>query len=93
MQRLRLHVKTMEAVKTMEYEDTTVINQIITVEKYTVHNTTGIGAEAVMVESTVILHITVGHTECVPIWVNTAGPQNMATKRTHYGVTIFCAVR
>ena len=88
MQRLRLHVKTMEAVKTMEYEDTTVINQIITVEKYTVHNTTRIGAEAVMVESTVILHITVGHTECVPIREKTAGPQQIDTISTWFGAII-----
>ena len=62
LQRLRLHVNTMEVVKTMEDEDTTVTNQIIAVEEDTVHNTTRIGTEAAVVNSTVILHITVGHT-------------------------------
>ena len=47
---------------------------------------TGIGAEAVVVEPKLILHVTVGHTECVPIQENIAGPQQMATKRTHNGV-------
>ena len=53
----------------------------------------GIGAEAVVVELLVILHITVGHTECVIIGVKTAGPHNMATKRTRYVVTIYQAVK
>ena len=43
-----------------------------------------IGVEAVVVEPTVILHIAVGHTEFVPIWAKTEGPQKMATKRTQY---------
>ena len=60
-------VKTVEAVKTMEYTDTTVTNPIITVKEDAVQNTTGVVAEAVVVEATVILHITVGHMECVPI--------------------------
>ena len=46
------------------------------------HNTTVIGAEAVVVESTVILNITVGHTECVPIRENIAGPCQIDTRRT-----------
>ena len=52
----------------MEYKDTTVTNQIIAVEEDAVQNTTVIGTETVVVESTLILHITVEHTECVPIW-------------------------
>ena len=44
LQRLRVHVKTMEAVKTMDDVDTTVTNPIIAVKDYAVHNTTGIGA-------------------------------------------------
>ena len=53
---------------------------------------TVIGAEAVVIEPTVILHIIVGLTECVPIQVKTSGPQQMATKRTQYGVTRCLAV-
>ena len=67
LQHLRMHVKTMEAVKNMEDEDTTVTNQINAVEEEAVQNTTVIGLEDVVVKSTVILHITVGNTECVPI--------------------------
>ena len=37
-------------------------NPVTAVEKDVEHKTTGIGAEAVAVEPTVILHITVGHT-------------------------------
>ena len=87
LQRLRVNVTTMEAAKTMEDEDTAVTNKIIAVKKDEVHNTTGIGAEAVVVESTVIVHITVGHTECVPIRAKTAGTHHISTKRTQYGVT------
>ena len=61
------HVKTMEAGKTMEDVDTMKTNPVIVVEEDAVHKTNGIGAEAVVVESTVITPITVGHTECVPI--------------------------
>ena len=59
MHSLRVHVKTMEAVKTIEDVDTTVTNPIIVVEEDTVHNTIVIGEEAVVVVQTVILHITV----------------------------------
>ena len=62
LQRLRVHVKTMYEVKTMEDMDTTVTNSIIAVEEDTVHNTTGIGATEVVLEATVLLHITFGHT-------------------------------
>ena len=85
LQRLRVYVTTMEAAKTMEDEDTAVTNKIIAVKKDEVHNTTGIGAEAVVVESTVIVHITVGHTECVPIRAKTAGPQHKDNRRTRCG--------
>ena len=81
------HFKTMEAVKIMEDEDTTETNPVTAVEEDAAHKTTGIGAEVVVVEPTVILHITIGHTECVPIREKTAGPQQMDTKRTQYGVT------
>ena len=87
LQRLRVHIKNMEAVKTMEDEDTTVTNQIIAVEEDAVHNTMGIGAEAEVVESTGILHINVGHTECVTIRENTAGPRKTDTRRTWCGAT------
>ena len=46
----------------MEDMDTTVTNSIIAVEEDTVHNTTGIGATEVVLEATVLLHITFGHT-------------------------------
>ena len=52
-----------------------------------------IGAGAGVVEPTVILHITVGHTECVPIRANNKVPHHMATKRKQYGVTICRVVR
>ena len=42
-------------------------NPVTVVEEDAYRKTTGIGAEAAAVEPTVILHITVGHTECVPI--------------------------
>ena len=87
------YVKTMEAANIMEDVDTTATSPVTVVEKDVSHKTTGIGAEAVVVEPTVILHITVGHTECVPIRVNTAGPQKMATKITWYGVTRYWSVK
>ena len=71
----------------MEDVDTTGTNTFTAVEEDAEHKTTGNGAEAVVVDSIVILHITVGHTKCVPIRVKTAGPQNMATKRMRNGVT------
>ena len=67
--------------------DTTATNPVIAVEEDTLHKTTGIGTEVVVLDSTVILHITVGHTECVPIQANTAGPNQTDTKRTRCGGT------
>ena len=52
-----------------------------------------IGAEAVAVDPTVILHITVGHMEFFPIREKTAGPQQMPTKSTQYCVTRCQAVK
>ena len=89
LQRLRVRIKTMEAVKTMEDVDTTVTNTIIAVEEDKVYSTTVIGAEAVMVEATLILHITVGHMECVPIRAKTAGTRKMDTRRTWCSATRF----
>ena len=89
MKRLRVNVNTMEAVKTMEDVDTMVTNINIAIEEDAVHNTKGIGAEAVLVESTLILHITVGHTAYVPINENTAGPRKTDTIRTRCGATRF----
>ena len=57
------------------------------------HKTTGIGAEAVVVDPTVILHITVGHTECVPIWAKTKGTHQTNTKRTRCDVTRYRKVK
>ena len=76
-----MHVKTMEAVKTMEDMDTTATNPIIAVEEDAVHNTTGIGAEAVVVKSTVILLIN------VPIQAKAIGPQHTDTRRMRCGAT------
>ena len=73
----------------MEDVDTMATNPFIVVEEYAEHKTTVIGEEAVVVEPTVILHINVGHTECVPIRSKTTGPQQTDTKRTRWGVTIF----
>ena len=81
------HVNNIEATIIIEDVDTTATNPGTTVEEDAAHKTTGIGAEFVVVEPTVILHITIGHTECVPIREKTAGPQQMDTKRTQYGVT------
>ena len=71
----------------MEDVDTTETNPVIASKEDAAHKTTGIGAEVVVVEPTVILHITIGHTECVPIREKTAGPQQTDTKRTRCGVT------
>ena len=57
-------------------------NPVTAVEEDTEHKTMGFGAEAVVVEPTLILQITVGYTECVSIRAKTAGPQHMATKKT-----------
>ena len=77
----------------MEDVDTTVPNTIIAVKEDVVYNTTVIGAEAVLVDSTVILHITFGHTECVPIQTNTSVPRQIDTRRTRCGATRFQKVR
>ena len=77
----------MGAAKTTKEVDITENNKVTAAEEDAEHKIMGIGAEAVVVEPTVILHITVGHTECVPIREKTAGIQNIATKRTQYGVT------
>ena len=72
----------MAHVKTTEDVDITATNPVTAVEEDADHKTTGFGVEAVVVDPTVILHITVGHTECVSIRENNAGPHQMATKRT-----------
>ena len=69
------HAKTMEASNTMEDVYTMATNQVIAVEEDVVHKTTVIGADAVVVDPIVILHITVGHTEYVPIREKNARPQ------------------
>ena len=61
------YVKTIEAAKIMEDVDNTATNTVTVVKEDAVNKTTGIGADAVVVNPTVILHITVVHTECVPI--------------------------
>ena len=61
------HVKTMEAAKIMEKVDNMAIDSVTAVKEDVVHKRKVIGAEAVSVDPTVILHITAGHTECVPI--------------------------
>ena len=87
------NVKTMRAAKIMEDVDTMSTNPVIAVEEDAAHKKTGIGADAVVVEPTVILHITVGHMKCLPIWVKNSGTQQMDTKRTRYGVPRCRAVR
>ena len=81
------HVNTMEAAKIMEDVDTTATNKVIAVNEDKAHKTTVIGAEAVVVKPTVILHITVGRTECVPIQAMTSVPQQTDTKSRRCGVT------
>ena len=83
----------MAQARSMEDVDITATNPVTAVEEDAEHKTTGIDTEVVVVEPTLILHITVGHTECVIIGVKTAGPHNMATKRTRYVVTIYQAVK
>ena len=46
-----------------------------------------------VVEATVILHITVGHTEYLPIQAKTAGPHQTDTRRMQCGATRFWEVR
>ena len=76
------NVKNIGATTIMEDVDITATNQVTAVEEYAVHKKKIIGADAVMTETTIILHITVGHTECVLIRSKTAGPHRMASKRT-----------
>ena len=64
----------------------TATNPVTAVKENANHKTTGIGAEAVVAEPTVILHITVGHKECMLIRAKISEPQRMATRRTYYGV-------
>ena len=61
--------------KIMEDVDITATNPVTTVEEDAEHKTTVIGTDAVVVEPMSILHITVGHTECVPFREKTAGTQ------------------
>ena len=61
LQRPMAHVKTMEASKIMKDVDTTSTNPGTAVKEDAAHKTTGIGTEDVVVDPTVILHITVGH--------------------------------
>ena len=71
----------------MDDVDSTETNPVIAVKEDVAHKTMGIGVDDVLVYPTVILHITVGHAECVPIWANNSGPQQTDTKRSRYGVT------
>ena len=82
----------MAHARTVVDADTTATHPFTAVKEDAGHKTTGIGAESVAVETTVISHITVGHTECVPIRANISGHQWMATRRTQYGVIICMAV-
>ena len=59
----------------MEDVDITANNPVTAVEEDVQHKTMKILRDSVLVEPTVILHITVGHMECVPIWKETAGTQ------------------
>ena len=86
-------VKTMGVAKNIEEVNITATNTVTAVKEDAAPKTTGIGAEAVAVEPTVTLHITVGHTECVPNRVKTAGSHQMDTKRIRYGVKICRSVK
>ena len=83
----------MEHNRTMSDTDITATNPVTAVEEDADHKTTGIGAEAVVVEPTVILQITIGHMECATIRENISGPHRMATRKTQYDVIRFRAVR
>ena len=87
MQRPMVHIKNMEAANIVKDVYTTSTNQVIVFKEDVAHKTTGIGAESVVAEPKVILHITVGHTECVLIREKTTGPQQACTRRTRCGVT------
>ena len=77
----------------MEDADIMATNPVTAVKEDVDYKTTRIGAEGVVVEPTVILHINFGHTECVPIQANIAGPERMATIRTQYVVMRCRSVR
>ena len=66
--------------------DITATNPVTAAKDDEDQKTTEIGTEATVAEPTVILQITVGHTECVPIRAKIAVPQRMDTRRTHYSV-------
>ena len=79
----------MAQARNMEDVDITATNPVTAVEEDAKHKTTGIDTEAVVVEPTLILHNTVGHTECVPTRAKIAVPHQMTTKRAQCGVTKF----
>ena len=83
----------MAHTRTMEEVDITATNLVTVVGEDAEYKTMGIGADAVVVKPTVILHITAGHTEYVPIRANIAGSHYISTKRTQYSVTRCRAVR
>ena len=83
----------MAHTRTMLYADTRATNPVTAVEEDADHKKTGIFTEVAVVEPTVILHITVGHIECVPILAKISGTQRMATRRMQYGVMICWEVR
>ena len=73
--------------RTMVDADIKSTHTVTAVEEAAVHKTMGIDVEDTAVEPTVISHITVGHTECVPIPTKTTNPQHINTKSTRCGVT------
>ena len=83
----------MEHVRTMVDADITATHPVTVVEVDAGHKTLVIGAGGASVEPTVISHITVGHTEYVPIRAKISGHQRMATRRTRNGVIRFWSVR
>ena len=87
------HVKTIGDANTMEDVDITETNPVTAVKEDAEKKTMGIGAEAMLLEPTVILQITVGHIESLPIHAKPAGPHHISTKRTQYGATRCRAVR
>ena len=72
--------------RNMVDKDITATHPVTAVGEDMGHKTTGIGVEAAAVEPTVISHITVGHTECVPIRENIAGHYRMSTRSNQYGI-------
>ena len=83
------HVKTMEAAKIMEDVDTMATNQVTAFKEDTLHKKKW----ELEQRPRVILHITVGHMEFVPIWVNNSGPQQISTKSTRYSITKYWVAR